>query len=405
MPAAPAPRSTSERRPRVVILRGQFVNPWELRPWELLTDRFDVTVVVPFRHPQSVGSLAVRRVRARTASDLIPTRRGSEFVARLPVNRHFGLDRALAGAAIVHVAELHTWFSAQAARLCDGRGVRLVTTVWETLPFRDALRHPLTRPNRRRVLRATDLFLAATERARISLLLEGVSPERIRVAEAGIDLDRFAAVTHAGAGEADPLVISPGRLVWEKGHQDVLRAVCALRRGIIDGPPAARRVRALILGSGPEEHRLRAYARDLGIADAVTFRAAVPYDEMPAMYGQSTAMVLASIPTRSWEEQFGMVLVEAMAAGLPIVTTSSGAIPEVVGPEAALVAAGDWVGIARALADGPLRAPGRRVSYERASLERLGVGAAAARIAGAYDAVLDGASTPDPGFPLDLASA
>ncbi|HWJ51436.1 MAG TPA: glycosyltransferase, partial [Solirubrobacteraceae bacterium] len=335
----------------------------------------------------------------------IPTRRGSEFVARLPVNRHFGLDRVLAGAAIVHVAELHTWFSAQAARLCDGRGVRLVTTVWETLPFRDALRHPLTRPNRRRVLRATDLFLAATERARIGLLLEGVSSERIRVAEAGIDLDRFAAVIHAGAGEADPLVISPGRLVWEKGHQDVLRAVCALRRGIIDGSPAARRVRALILGSGPEEHRLRAYARDLGIAGAVTFRAAVPYDEMPAMYGQSTAMVLASIPTRSWEEQFGMVLVEAMAAGLPIVTTSSGAIPEVVGREAALVAAGDWVGIARALADGPLRAPGQRVIYERAALERLGVGAAAARIASAYDAVLDGASTPEPGVPLDLASA
>ncbi len=126
---------------------------------------------------------------------------------------------------------------------------------------------------------------------------------------------------------------------------------------------------------------------------------------MPAMYGQSTAMVLASIPTRSWEEQFGMVLVEAMAAGLLIVTTSSGAIPEVVGPKATLVAAGDWVGIAQALTDGPLRAPGQRVSYERASLERLGVDAAAVRIAAAYDSVPDGASMPEPGFPLDLASA
>jgi glycosyltransferase involved in cell wall biosynthesis len=392
MPPVARTRRTIAGRPRVVILRGQFVNPWELRPWELLEDRFEVRVLVPRRHLYPLRGLGVQRARTPALSDLVPTRRASELSARLPINRHLGLRRALANAAIVHVVDLHFWFSAQAAALRRDLGYRLVTTVWETLPFRDALRQPLTRPNRRRVLEQSDMFLAATERARATLRLEGAPAERIRVVQPGIDLERFAEAMTAEPPEGDPLLISPGRLVWEKGHHDVLRAVAALRQGMVDGGPAASRVRALILGSGPEEKRLRLHARDLGIADAVTFRRSVPYDEMPAMYAQASAMVLASLPTRSWEEQFGMVLVEAMAAGLPIVTTTCGAIPEVVGPEAVLVAPGDWLAIARALAAGPLRTPARRIAYSRAVVERLGLGAAAQRIASAYDALLTGAS-------------
>jgi glycosyltransferase involved in cell wall biosynthesis len=385
---------TTAGRPRVVILRGQLANPWELRPWELLRDRFDVSVLVPRRHNHTLGSLGLQTVEVPALSDLVPSSGASAVAAPLPFNRHVKLEAALTGAAIVHVAELHPWFSAQAAALRPRLGYRLVTTVWETLPFRAALRYRLTRPNRERVLEATDLFLATTERARLTLELEGVSAERIRVAQPGIDLERFARPSGSRVQGEDPLVISPGRLVWEKGHQDVLRAIAALRAGIVEGPPAAARVRLLIVGSGPEERQLRAYTEDLGLTDVVDFQRAVPYDEMPKMYARATAMVLASLPTRSWEEQFGMVLVEAMAAGLPIVTTTCGAIPEVIAPEAVQVAPGDWVAIARALAEGPPQTPAGPIHYSPAVLERLDVGPAAERIAGAYDAVLAGAGGP-----------
>jgi glycosyltransferase involved in cell wall biosynthesis len=378
-------------RPRVVILRGQLVNPWELRPWEQLTERFDVSVAVPRRHLHPLGSLHLERVRVSALSDFVPTSWGSALAARLPFNRHLRLEAVLAGATIVHIAELHPWFSAQAASLRDQLGYRLLTTVWETIPFKDALRHRLTRTNRSLVMEATDLFLATTERARHALELEGVPGTRIRVVQPGIDLDRFAQARAVHANGADPLVISPGRLVWEKGHQDVLRAVAALRAGIVDGPPAAARLRVLILGSGPEEHRLRAYAEDLGLSEAVSFRGAVPYDEMARVYASASAMVLASLPTRSWEEQFGMVLVEAMAAELPIITTTCGAIPEVVAPEVVMVPPGDWLGIARALANGALRAVGEPVAYTREVVERLGVHAAAERLAATYESVLAGA--------------
>jgi glycosyltransferase involved in cell wall biosynthesis len=83
------------------------------------------------------------------------------------------------------------------------------------------------------------------------------------------------------------------------------------------------------------------------------------------------------------------VLVEAMAAGLAIVTTDSGAIREVVSPQADVVGPGDWMAIARALAAGPLsRPPGARAAHDAAVLERLSADAAAARLADAYDRVL-----------------
>jgi glycosyltransferase involved in cell wall biosynthesis len=130
-------------------------------------------------------------------------------------------------------------------------------------------------------------------------------------------------------------VLSAGRLVWEKGHQDVLRAVAALRQGI--GVPPRPDIRLLIVGDGPEGKRLRAYADELGLAGAVEFRATVPYDEMPALYAGASALVLASLPSKAWEEQFGMVLIEAMASGTPVVAADRGALPETCGGAALLV--------------------------------------------------------------------
>jgi glycosyltransferase involved in cell wall biosynthesis len=285
---------------------------------------------------------------------------------------------------------LGVWFSAQPATLRRrlGLGFRLVLTVWETIPFMGTYRAVRGRAQRRAALREADLFLAATERARDSLVMEGVPPERVRVSPPGVDRGRFA----AGASVAAPsehLVLSAGRLVWEKGHQDVLRAVGALARGMIPlaegtGPP-----RVLIVGSGPEEARLRRYADELGIGSLVELRRSVPYEEMPAVFARASCMVLASLPTPRWEEQFGMVLAEGMASGLPVIASASGAIPEVVGPTAAIVSPGDWMGLARALSQGPLgRPPGARQMPDPARVDRYSSAVAAERLHAAYGELL-----------------
>jgi glycosyltransferase involved in cell wall biosynthesis len=390
-----------DRPARILLARGYQVTPWELRPWELLPkDRFEVAYLRLARNWFDDSGLNLRRFPVKAVSAYLPKGRVGMLTTGVTGDRYVDADEAFAWADVVHAAELSYWFAADAARRKTKNGYKLVLTVWETIPFLHVYRNRHARTYRRETLASTDLFLPATERARRALLLEGVERERTEVVYPGIDVERFASAPRPDPPPAAHVVVSPGRLVWEKGHQDVMRALAALRRGLVaeDAPC----FRLLIVGAGPEEERLRTYAEELGIADAVELRA-VPYEEMPVVFASASCMVLASLPTASggyvlgdiprffWEEQFGLVLAEAMAAGLPIVASQSGAIPEVCGDAASYFLPGDWLGLARQLADGPLsRAPGERADIPDELVDRYSIQAAAERLAGAYDNLLSG---------------
>jgi glycosyltransferase involved in cell wall biosynthesis len=355
-------------RPRVVLLRGHSANPWDLRPWELLADRFDVRVLVTGSNAFDTSALALPVERVGALRDRLPRGRVGDLAALALGDRYLGLEEALRGADVVHAAEIGVPYSHGPALLRERLGFRLVLTVWETIPFGDAYRRFRGRRQRRETIPRVDLFLAATERARRALLLEGAPPERVEVSPPGVDTTRFRVTDPPSESH----VLSVGRLVWEKGHQDLLRAL-ALVPGL----------RATIVGAGPEEARLRAHARDLGVDGRVTWRTSVPYDEMPGVFAAATCFVLASLPTPMWEEQFGMVLAEAAAAGLPIAAASSGAIPEVLRGHGTLFAPGDWQALAEILASLPTERSRPAELVELYSTE-----AAAARIAAAYDSVL-----------------
>ncbi len=369
--------------PRVLLVRGHQANSWHLRPWRHLLDEFDVVTLQTGSNWFDTGLVGVPARPVRTVRDLLPRGRVGDALTRLPGDRYLRPAEALAGAAIVHSQDLGFWYSMQAARLKPRLGHRLVLTAWETIPMAETWRNVRTRPYRRLVLERTDLFLAATERARECLLLEGAPAERIEVCAPGVDTSLFRSAA-AGSPAREHVIVSPGRLVWEKGHQDVLRAVAAIRSGA--------RPRVLIVGSGPEEGNLRRHAAELGIADRVELRRTVPYEEMPAIYASASCLVLGSLPTWFWEEQFGMVLVEAMAAGLAVLASSSGAIPEVGGDAFTYFAPGDWLGLARALEAGPLaRPPGERVRHDPALVDRYSDVAAAERLRSAYRRLLSSA--------------
>ncbi|MEX2645752.1 MAG: glycosyltransferase family 4 protein [Gaiellaceae bacterium] len=358
-------------RPRVVLLRGHWANPWELGAWELLSDRFDVSVAVTASNAYDLRGLGLEQRPVRTLRDRLPRGRAADLAVHVPGDRYFGLEDVLRDADVVHTAELGTWFAAQPARLRGALGFRLVVTVWETIPFLpaflDRARAPRFAAARRDVLPAADLFLAATERARDALLLEGVEEGRVVVAPPGIDAERFA----AAQWPARELLVSPGRLVWEKGHFDVLRALALLPER-----------RLLIAGAGRERDRLLRYAEELGVAKRVEIRS-VSYDEMPSVFARAEAVVLASLPTPIWEEQFGLVLAEALAAGAPVVASRSGAIPEVLaGSSARLFDPGDWRALARLLEEAPPAAD------DSAVVARYSREAAAERLAAAYERVL-----------------
>ncbi len=367
-----------------MLLRGNAANVPELRAWEVLGESYEVTVLVPDANERDVSPLQFAQRPIRTIGGRMPGGRVGRLATRAVGDRYIGLADALRRADLVHAAELGYWFSWQAARLKPELGFKLVLTVWETIPFVDAYRNVRTRRYRRDVLAAVDHYLPTTDRARDALLLEGAAPERISVAPPGIAVDRFAvARTPAPPVDGRHLILSIGRLVWEKGHQDLLRAVAVLRaRGRDD-------VRVLIVGVGPEERRLRGIVHDLRLEDVVELRGYVEHDELPRVYAQASCLVLASLTMRYWEEQFGMVLAEAMAAHVPVVAAASGAIPEVVGDSGTLFPAGDWVGLADVLERGPLAgAPGTRRAPDAARLERYSREAQGARLRGVYDALL-----------------
>jgi glycosyltransferase involved in cell wall biosynthesis len=101
----------------------------------------------------------------------------------------------------------------------------------------------------------------------------------------------------------------------------------------------------------------------------VTWRGGVAHEQVPEVLGEFDVLVLPSRSTPGWKEQFGHVLIEAMAMGIPVVGSDSGEIPNVIGREDLVFAEGDAIGLARILrrlmADERWRAEVRQYGLER----------------------------------------
>ena len=154
----------------------------------------------------------------------------------------------------------------------------------------------------------------------------GVAPQRITPLRNGVDLQRFAPRDRAAARQALGLsgftLLSVGLLDPRKAHDLVIQALVSLPD-----------VRLLIAGTGPERRNLESLARQLGVAERVTFLGGVPQTELAAYYNAADALVLASS-----REGWANVLLESMACGTPVVASNVWGTPEVVAaPEAGLL--------------------------------------------------------------------
>jgi len=116
-----------------------------------------------------------------------------------------------------------------------------------------------------------------------------------------------------------------GRLVPEKGIDTIITALAELQAN-----PETTDVCGLIVGSGVQENALRQQAREAGIAEKVIFTGAVSHGEAPHYMSCLDIFVLPSRTTPSWKEQFGRVIIEALASGIPVVGSDSGQIPHLI---------------------------------------------------------------------------
>jgi glycosyltransferase involved in cell wall biosynthesis len=131
-----------------------------------------------------------------------------------------------------------------------------------------------------------------------------------------------------------------GRIVPEKGLHDVLDAMAA----------CAAPVTFVVVGAGADRDAVVAHARRLGLAERVRLLEPRQPAEVARVMNALDALVLMSRTTRSWKEQFGRVIMEAQACGVPVIGSDSGSIPGVVGPGGWVVAEGDAAALARLLA-------------------------------------------------------
>jgi glycosyltransferase involved in cell wall biosynthesis len=314
--------------PRIAILRGEWLNPFELQSYEPLLGSYDLVGIGTRTGSSDVRWSRIPVVRLRPAGPgRIARRVLGDRSARL-----VGLERTLAKFAIVHAAETFLPISEQAAQARAHARFKLVLTCWENIPFLHEDSQQLA--SRKQVVRhATDLFVAITEAARRALLLESVPNEKIVVQPVGVNRHVFrptvrdeSLLREWAVPDGWTTVLYCGRLIREKGVLDLVRAMATLPRTVL-----------VLAGVGPERSRLESAALALGVHNQLRFVGGVPYGEMSRLYSAADVFCLPSVSTPYWQEQFGMVLVEAMACGIPVVTTATGSIPEVVGNSAVVV--------------------------------------------------------------------
>ncbi|MBI4288653.1 MAG: glycosyltransferase [Chloroflexi bacterium] len=177
------------------------------------------------------------------------------------------------------------------------------------------------------VLSLADLVVASTDAEKQDLAeLYGVEPSKTAVIPCGVDLETFRPLPKAWARRAVglnglPVVLYVGRLGGEKGVHQLLEATAIVSE--------QRPVHLMIVGgddSEPEElTELYGLSHSLGIESMVRFHRAIDQDELPLYYSSADVMVL---PSRY--ETFGLVALEAMACGLPVVAAPVGVMPTLV---------------------------------------------------------------------------
>ena len=358
--------------PRVAFIRGPNLNAWEMQNYSPLAGRYDLvgfgshgnnfdTTEIPFpvRRLFSLG----QSVRSHAARVLLERWWGDYHDLR-------GLERALRGFDIVHAAETTYYCSYQAALLKHRLGFKLGITVWENIPFNHNA--PATQRIKETVLREADVFFAVSRRTRDVLVLEGAPADRIVVQMPGIDIDHFSPrprdprlLAEYGCTPDTLVVLFVAHLYVQKGVYDLLFAL----RTLVQRHGSHSPIQLLIAGKGPEEAGLRRLIGQLDLGRHVRLIGSHPYSAMPAIHALADVFALPSRPIHRWQEQFGYVLVESMACGKPVVTTTCGSIPEVVGDAGVLVPPADCFALADAL-DALLSSPDRRAELGRSARTR-----------------------------------
>lgn len=199
------------------------------------------------------------------------------------------------------------WLAMERCRKSD-----LPYILWsESTVYERSLMRSLASGLLRRAVAGASACIATSPMARDFLVERGADPDRVAIIPNVPDISSFQSRRSPTQTNGVPRILFVGQLIRRKRVTDLLSAIARL---LDDFPQLALH----IVGSGPQEDRLKVQAHRLDIYRNVVFHGFLQRNELARVYNQSGIFVLPSV-----EETFGAVLAEAMASGLPVIASSA----------------------------------------------------------------------------------
>lgn len=359
-----------ESEMKLAIVLDNKVNKWALQRFEPLKNEIDITVFVGENNDYDTSSIDLKKKQLTHFEEaklaLKDPVTAYKLIIKSPFKKmdfyFFSLREYLKGFDAVYSCDI-TRSAYTLASLKDSLRFKLILSWWENIPYKAVLDEK-THYQKKFVMEKVDLFLPFTEIAKNILQIEGVSENKIRVLYPGVDLERFKPgnkpehlLSKNNISPDSFIILYVGKIVSWKGIHNLVYAAKILKdRG-------TKNFVVAIAGRGAQKENMAKLIKETGINEHFRFLDFVSYDEIPDVYRMADVFVLPSYPTMTWQEQFGMVLVEAMATGKAVISTTSGSIPEVVGDAGILISPGDYMSLANFI---------MLLMEDRALRERLG---------------------------------
>jgi alpha-maltose-1-phosphate synthase len=352
---------------KISIVRGAFANPAELQNFYPLKSKYDLQLITSL-HPIN-DQIDLPTIRTFSSTDLPNFPFKYPILNRLLIDIHHlkNLPKLIQGSEVVHVAETYYGYTHQAIEAKKkGLVKHIVSTAWEIIPHNnESIRGRVN--FKHEVYQHVDMFICPTDMAKRALLSEGVAPSKIVTIPIGVDTTRFS--THQTSKEVTNILFI-GRLVPEKGVKDLVEAYKSLKNRY-------PKLTLTLIGKGP-----------LSIQSPGITVKQVDYSKIHEEYQKADIFCLPSKSAPYWQEQYGMVLVEALSSGLPIVTSKSGAIEEVCENSALFIDEGNVVQLTKHLENlinGPSLRHTLSESSRKLALRRYTIEKTSARIAAIYE--------------------